>query len=69
MTFRQYFLLDLSVSAYEDVKITFGEGAPIQNTFIIKQWTYTVKISWYMCRTIYSHYQMNMKEQTTINLK
>ncbi len=37
MTFRQYFLLDLSVSAYEDVKITFGEGAPIQNTFIIKQ--------------------------------
>lgn len=30
MTFRQYFLIDLSISMYEDVKVTFGEGTPIQ---------------------------------------
>lgn len=30
MTFRQYFLLDLSISMYEDVKVTFGEGTPTQ---------------------------------------
>lgn len=30
MTFRQYFLLDLSISMYESVKVTFGEGTPIQ---------------------------------------
>lgn len=30
MTFRQYFLLDLNVSMYEDAKVTFGEGTPIQ---------------------------------------
>lgn len=33
MTFREYFLLDLSISMYADVKITFGEGTPIQTLF------------------------------------
>lgn len=56
MTFRQYFLLDLSISMYKDVKVTFGEGTPIQT------------LSYYQAVNVYGENKLIHVENDTFTL-